>query len=55
MTRAFSRSALPLLAAMLVARRAAGQQPDPRARLHELAAEHEANYPTVVGAANIKQ
>ena len=30
MTRAFSRSALPLLAAMLVARRAAGQQPDPR-------------------------
>ncbi len=30
MTRAFSRSALPLLAAMLVARRAAGQQPDLR-------------------------
>jgi hypothetical protein len=29
-TRAFSRSALPLLAAMLVAGRAAGQQPDPR-------------------------
>jgi hypothetical protein len=29
-TRAFSRSALPLLAAMLVARGAAGQQPDPR-------------------------
>jgi len=29
-TRAFSRSALPLLAAMLVAGRAAGQQTDPR-------------------------